>query len=75
MGLLAGSLASFFRLEGPETGDGSSLEPGTSPEPAPSEDGEAYRALVREMAQLREQMARLSEQLARGSPSGRGDAA
>ncbi len=74
VGLLAGSLASFFRLDGPETGDGSELEPGTAPEPAPADEGEAYQALVREMAQLREHMARLSEQLARGSPNGPGDA-
>ena len=74
VGLLAGSLASFFRLDGPETGDGSSLEVETSPEAPPSKDGETYEALVREMAQLREHMARLTEQLARGSPSSPGDA-
>jgi voltage-gated potassium channel len=71
VGILAGSLASFFRLGDSESGDDSSVEPEASSEWVPSP--EAYEVLAREMAQLREQMARLTEHLAGGSPDGPGD--
>ena len=74
VGLLAGSLASFFRFDGSQTGNGSSLEPDTDLEPAPSNDGEVYETLIGEMARLREQMAHLTEQLARGPTNGPRDA-
>ena len=54
VGLLAGSLASFFRIDGLQTGDGSSLEPDTDLEPAPSSNGEPYETLLGEMARLRD---------------------
>ncbi len=66
VGILAGSLASFFRLGDSESGDDSPVESQASTEATPSP--ESYQVLAREMAQLREQMARLTEYLARSSP-------
>ncbi len=73
LGILAGSLASFFRFGDSQSGDDSSVQSGTSGEPTPPTEGEPYQVLAREMAQLREQMARLTEQLARDSKSGSRD--
>jgi voltage-gated potassium channel len=73
VGILAGSLASFFRLGESQSGDDSSVPSDASGQPTPPPDGEQYRVLAREMAQLREQMARLSEHLARDSQYGSGD--
>ncbi len=73
VGILAGSLASFFRLDDSKPGGDSSVESGASGEPTAPLEGEPYQVLAREMAALREQMARLTEHLARGSQDRSGD--
>jgi voltage-gated potassium channel len=72
LGLLAGSMASFFRLEPSESPDGSPPETDASSEEAIPPEG-AYEVLAREMAELRGQMARLTERLADGSPGDPGN--
>ncbi len=73
VGLLAGTLASFFRVAPPD--EAPSSEVGTGPaagtDPT-SAQGMPYEELVRQMALLREQMARLTEQLGGGSPNDAG---
>ena len=73
VGLLAGSLASFFRLDRSEPGEDTALETGTSRRPAASPDHEGYEALAREIGQLREEVARLTEQLGQGPSRSSGD--
>ena len=73
VGILAGSLASFFRLDDSPSSDHVPVELGASGEPKSAPEGEPYQVLAREMAQLREQIARLTEQLARDSPGGSPD--
>ncbi len=69
VGILAGSLASFFRLGDTDSGDASLVQSNATGEPTPPAAGESYRELTREMAQLREQMACLTEHLAHNSPA------
>ncbi len=70
LGLLAGSLASFFRLD-PSTGNGKSAgaaEPGVEPPPdASAPDAPGLDALMFEVTQLRAQVALLVERLPGGS--------
>ena len=73
VGILAGSLASFFRLGDSQSGDDSSVPSDASGQPMPPPEGEQYQVLAREMVQLREQMARLTEHLARDSQYRSGD--
>ena len=73
VGILAGSLASFFRFDDSQSGNDSSVQSDASGEPTPPPEGDPYQVLAREMAQLREQMARLTEQPARDSPGGSRD--
>ena len=72
VGILAGSLASFFRLGDIDSRDASSVQSDATGELISPAEGEAYQELAREMAQLREEMARLTEHLGRNSP-GAGD--
>ncbi len=55
VGILAGSLASFFRLGDSQPGDDSSVRSDASSAPTAPLEGEPYQVLAREMAQLREQ--------------------
>jgi voltage-gated potassium channel len=66
LGLLAGSMASFFRLDTSDANAGSSETDSSSVESAPPDVG--YDGLVRQMVDLRAQMARLTEQLERYDP-------
>ena len=66
LGLLAGSMASFFRLDPSDAKDGSPETDGPSVEPAPPDAG--YDGLVRQIVDLRGQMARLTEQLEQYDP-------
>jgi len=69
LGTLAGSLASFFRLDNGNTTAGSSAgEPATAAATATPNDA-ALAALTSEMAALRRQVEALTERLTDGSPS------
>jgi hypothetical protein len=68
LGLLAGSLASFFGLESDE---GDPVDPETSDESVRAELA-LLRAEVRELADLREQLAALTAQLSWGGGRGQG---
>jgi voltage-gated potassium channel len=66
LGLLAGSMASFFRLDSSQEKAGLPETDGPSSETAPPDAD--YDALVRQIADLRGQMARLAEQLEQYGP-------
>lgn len=68
LGLLAGSLASFFGLESDE---GDAVDPETSNESVRAELA-LLRAEVRELADLRQQLAALTTQLSSGGGRGQG---
>jgi voltage-gated potassium channel len=74
LGVLAGSLASFFRLDGSTSGDDPSVESEASDElleAAPAAANDPVEVMAREVAQMREQMALLAERLGQngsGSP-------
>ena len=61
LGLLAGSMASFFRSDTSPSPDGSSQTDDSSQEASPPENG--YDLLAREIAELRAQIAILTEHL------------
>jgi voltage-gated potassium channel len=65
VGLLAGSLASFFGLASGREDPSSDQADEAPKEQATADNG--FEVLAREMAELRQQMARLTEQLGRGS--------
>ena len=66
LGLLAGSMASFFRLDPSQSPDGSPQTEDSSDEAIPPAGD--YTVLAREIADLRAQIARLTEHLAGESP-------
>jgi hypothetical protein len=66
LGLLAGSMASFFRLDTSDAKAGSPETDGTAVETAPPDAG--YDGLVRQIVDLQGQMARLTEQLEQYDP-------
>jgi voltage-gated potassium channel len=67
LGLLAGSLASFFRLDGGETADGSPAgEPAST---AATSNDAALQALATEVSALRRQLEALTERLTGAPPT------
>jgi voltage-gated potassium channel len=76
LGLLSGSLASFFRLEsddtpsspGPQTASPADQEPGATAGPSASSTDAAVVALVAEVSALRQQVETLTQRLTGSSP-------